>query len=351
VKLLVVGSESLTGQALKELLAEQCPQTSLEAKIAFRLLDSHSVNLLQKMEVAKAVSQFAPTLVMNVASYSNLELSEREVDAARLCDEQNSLVPAVLAEVCAHLNLPLVQHSSSFVFDGLKLHPYSEEDAANPVCRYGRSKWYGERAIRNVLPTHFILRTDWVFSPSHTAFFKRHIDNCKQHAGKVEVLNHRFSPTPATDVARVLLAVARQIDCAAEVWGTYHYVAQQPLSQEAFVEQVLHEAARYDQELAAVMPRLQFSKRPAQLPYIANSVLNSQKLFDTFGIKARTRNASVSALIKQLYGLSFDRQLPTSSTSRTGFDDAGDGVATERKVSTKQSSRRRPSKKASTKKG
>lgn len=350
MKLLIVGGESLTGQALQLLLADQAAQNPLEAPIACKVLDTGAVNLLQKMEVAKAVSQFAPTLVINVASYSNLELSERDADAARLCDEQNSLVPAVLAEVCAHLNLPLIQHSSSFVFDGLKLHPYSEEDAVNPVCRYGRSKWYGERAIRDTLTAHFILRTDWVFSPRHTAFFERHIARCKEQGGRVEVLNHRFSPTPAADVARVLLAVARQIDCAAEVWGTYHYVAQQPLSQEAFVEQVLHEAAKYDEALAAVLPQLQFTKLPVQLPYIANSVLNGQKLFETFGIKARARNASVSALIRQLYGVSQEPQSLVATGKRAGFDDAGDEGAADLPVAKRPANKRRLSRKAAAKK-
>jgi len=353
VKLLIVGGDSLTGQALQTLLAGASaqipPGARTEARVSYKVLDTGTIDLLQKMDVAKAVSQFAPTLVINVASYSNLELSERDVNAARLCDEQNSLVPAVLAEVCAHLNLPLIQHSSSFVFDGLKLHPYIEDDAANPVCRYGRSKWYGERAIRAALPNHFILRTDWVFSPQHPAFFQRHIAQCKEQLGKLDVLNHRFSPTPAADVARVLLAVARQIDCAADVWGTYHYVAQQPLSQEAFVEQVLHEAATYDQALAAMLPHLQFTKRPVQLPYIANSVLNGQKLFETFGIKARPRNTAVTALIKQLYGMS-PAQPPEPTEKRSGFDDAADESATTRQTLMRSTNGRRPSRKVATRK-
>jgi hypothetical protein len=143
--------------------------------------------------------------------------------------------------------------------------------------------------------------------------------------------------------------VARQFDCAAEVWGTYHYVAQQPLSQEAFVEQVLHEAAKYDHELSKAVSQLQFTKRPVQLPYIANSVLNGQKLFETFGIKARPRNAAVTALVKQLYGLS-PAQPPESVEKRAGFDDAADEGNADRQPLTPPRSGRRPSRKAAVKK-
>lgn len=205
--------------------------------------------------------------------------------------------------MCKHLNLPLLHHSTSFVFDGQKVHPYSESDETNPVCRYGMSKWYGERAIRDALPLHVILRTDWVFSRDRPNFFQMHIEACKRNHGKLEVMNHRFSPTPAADVARVFLAIARQVDCAAEAWGTYHYCALQAMSQENFVEQFLIEAGKYDPELAEVLPALQVTKLPVQPPYIANTVLSTQRIFETFGIKQRSRAGELTALLQQLYGI------------------------------------------------
>lgn len=301
MRILIVTEDSLVTPALQQLLAEQ--------QVEHKLLRAEEINLLQKGGVAKAVSQFAPTQVINVATYGNLELAELDTDSARRCDEINALVPAVLAEVCNHLNLPLLQHSSSFVFDGAKLHPYTEEDSANPVCRYGRSKWYGERAIRDALPRHVILRTDWVFSAERPTFFQKHIEACKSQQGKIEVMNHRFSPTPAIDVARALLAIARQVDCSVDVWGTYHYCAQQPVGQDVFVEQVLQEASKYDEELAKATATLHITKTPVKLPYIANTVLNGQKLFEAFGIKQKSRSEAVSALLRHLY------QLPEGSPS------------------------------------
>jgi dTDP-4-dehydrorhamnose reductase len=339
VKLLVVGGDSRTGMALQSLLAE--------LKVEHKVLTAANLNLLQKMEVAKAVSQYAPTQIINVASYSNLELAERDTDAARLCDEQNSLIPAVLAEVCGHLNLPLLQHSSSLVFDGAKAHPYVEEDPANPLCRYGRSKWYGERAIRDGLPAHIILRTDWVFSERSLGYFQSHIENCKAQQGQLAVINNRFSPTSAADVARVIVAITRQVDCAADVWGTYHYCAQQPLSQDLFVEHFLQEAGRYDEELATLLPQLRITKQRVQLPYIANSVVSGQKLFDTFGIKARSRSAAITALLRYYY------QLPTEPAVApvTGGESESNTSAKPPVRVRKPKNGRRPSRKAATRKG
>ncbi len=295
MRLLVLGANSQLGASLARLLQRQ--------GVDFQALATSEVNLLKQAEVVKAVSRFSPTQIVHVATYSNLEKAESDPEAARECDIVNTRGVSTLAEVCKHLNLPLLHHSTSFVFDGQKVHPYTEEDETNPVCRYGMSKWYGERAIRDALPLHVILRTDWLFSRDRPNFFQLHIDGCKRNKGKHEVMNHRFSPTPASDVARVLLAIARQVDCSADVWGTYHYCALQPMSQEHFVEQFLHEAGKYDPELAAVLPGLQITKLPVQKPYIPNTVLSTQRIFETFGIKQRSRAGELSALLQQLYGI------------------------------------------------
>jgi dTDP-4-dehydrorhamnose reductase len=295
MRLLVLGANSQLGASLTRLLQRQ--------GVDFHALATSELNLLKQADVVKAVSRISPTQIVNVATYSNLEKAESDPEAARECDIVNTRGVSILAEVCKHLGLPLLHHSSSFVFDGQKVHPYTEEDETNPVCRYGMSKWYGERAIRDALPLHVILRTDWMFSRDRPNFFQLHIEACKRNKGKHEVMNHRFSPTPASDVARVLLAIARQVDCTADAWGTYHYCSLQPMSQEHFVEQFLHEAGKYDPELAALLPALQITKLPVQKPYIPNTVLSTQRIFETFGIKQRSRAGELTALLQQLYGI------------------------------------------------
>ncbi|MEX2365311.1 MAG: sugar nucleotide-binding protein, partial [Pseudohongiellaceae bacterium] len=293
MKLLVLGASSQLGREISALLKSQ--------GVACSALASSEIDLLRQMEVVKAVTRIDPTQVVNVASYSNLEKAESDPDSARECDIINSRGVSILAEVCKHLNLPLIHHSSSYVFDGTKKSPYTEDDQSNPVSRYGMSKWYGERAIRETLERHIILRTDWMFSVHRNKFIKMHIEACKKQQGHTQVMNHRFSPTPADDVARVVLAIARQIDCEAQVWGTYHYGALQPLSQAQFVETILREACQYDSELSAVVERLDIEVVPVKLPYIANTMLSCQKIMETFGIKQRSRAAGIAAVLEDIY--------------------------------------------------
>jgi dTDP-4-dehydrorhamnose reductase len=349
VKLLVVGAESQTGAALETLLEVLKQQQGIEScKLA-----ASKVNLLEKAEVEAAVRRLAPTQIINVTAFNaigDIELAEHDASVAQRCHEWNTVIPAVLAEVASTVGVPLIHHSSSLVFDGAKVHPYSEEDSVSPQSCYARAKWEGEQAIRKVLMEHIILRTDWVFSVEHSQFFQRYIDACKKQQGQLTILQNRFSPTPASDVARILVGIAQQLDCGADGWGTYHYCAQQPLSQEAFVEQILQEAARYDDALAQELPKLQIGKQPVVLPYIANSVVNGKKLFETFGIKARSRNAEVSAAVRALYKLP---PLSAIASSPAYLGDVSDArtVITQEKAASSSKSARLPSKKGEGKKG
>lgn len=293
MKLLVLGAGSQVGLELDALLRAR--------GIPFEALDNSGTDLLKQMDLVKAITRIEPDQVINVTSYSSLEKAEIDPAAARECDRVNIEGVATLAEVCDHLGIPLLHHSSSYVFDGHKRQPYVEEDETNPQCRYGLSKWYGERAIRETLSRHVILRTDWVFSVHRHGFLRRCIDACKQGEGRLETMDHRFSPTPAEDVARVFLAIAQQLSCGAEAWGTYHYCALQPLSEAQFVEAFLREAARFDAELARYSDHLEVTVQPPRKPFIANSSLNCQKIMETFGIKQRSRMATVLQVLERLY--------------------------------------------------
>jgi dTDP-4-dehydrorhamnose reductase len=77
------------------------------------------------------------------------------------------------AEAVADYGGNVLQVSTDFVFDGKQSRPYREEDEAQPLSVYGRSKWEGEQAVRSALPEATILRTAWVYGV--------HGHNCENH--------------------------------------------------------------------------------------------------------------------------------------------------------------------------
>jgi dTDP-4-dehydrorhamnose reductase len=115
-------------------------------------------------------------------------------------------------------------------------------------------------------------------------------------------MHHRFSPTPAEDAARVMLAIAHQVDCRANAWGTYHYCALQAVNQEQFVEGFLQQAGELDPVLQKTLKNLELKLQDSEPPYIANSALDCSHIMATFGIKQRPRGEAVTAMINSLYG-------------------------------------------------
>lgn len=295
MKLLIFGANSQLGRELTRLLAD--------AQVDFTALNSDEVDVLKPKDVMKAVSRINPTQLINVSTYSNLQKAENDPDAAKMCDLINTEGVAALARVCNQLSIPMLHHSSSYVFDGQKKETYEEDDETNPQCSYGRSKWYGERTLREETEKHIILRTDWLFSSYRDNYFRALINSVMENAGKISVVDNRFSPTPATDVARVILGIINQVDCHAEVWGTYHYNALQPVNQDQFVLHVLEEAVKLDKTLEKLMPALDMQLLPVESPYIRNSALNCGKIMSTFGIKQRSRGDGVTGVLEGIYGV------------------------------------------------
>jgi dTDP-4-dehydrorhamnose reductase len=313
VKLLVFGANSQLGRELGSLLADN--------QVDVVTLATDELDVLKPKDVVKTVSRINPTQLINVSTYTNLQKAESDPAAARLCELVNTEGVTALARVCEQLGIPMLHHSSSYVFDGKKKETYTEEDEANPQCRYGRSKWYGERALREELEKHIILRTDWLFSRHRSNYFLNLIDTCKKQKGKVSVVDNRFNPTPAADVARVIFGIVKQVDCNANAWGTYHYNAMQPVNQDSFVQHVLDEAAKLDKRLDKIMPDLKLELLPVAAPYIKNSALNCEKLMATFGIKQRTRGSGVIDVIESLYGFKKKAPAPKAKPEATAISD------------------------------
>lgn len=295
MKLLIFGANSQTGQELTRLLDTH--------SVDYVSLAADEVDVLKAKDIIGAVGKVNPTQLINVSTYANLQRVESDPEAAKICDLINTDGVASLGRVCEQLDIPIIHHSSSYVFDGKKKDTYTEEDKVNPVGRYGKSKWYGERALKEEAKRHIILRTDWLFSRYLHQYFERIIAECKENKGKVQVVDNRFSPTHAYEAARAIFAIVKQIDCNAEVWGTYHYNAMQPVNQGQFVQHFLEEAAKLDKALEKLLPSLAIELLPVELPYIRNSALNCEKIMATFGIKQRSRVEGVREVLDGLYGV------------------------------------------------
>ena len=103
----------------------------------------------------------APEIVLHAAAWTDVDGCARDPQRAL---SANGLATAHLAALTARRGIPLLYISSNEVFDGALGRPYTEYDRPRPLNPYGYSKWYGERAIAQVNPRHYIVRTAWLFA-------------------------------------------------------------------------------------------------------------------------------------------------------------------------------------------
>ncbi|MGM0571079.1 SDR family oxidoreductase [Marinobacter sp.] len=204
---------------LARLLLKQLSSTHLEVT-PLLISDLSDLDL-------SGVEQWVPRatdLIVNAMWLTDPEAAEADPELART---KAFSLPMALAEYAAAKDMILIQLSTSYVFDGRKQSAYLSSNPGNPIGQLGIWQWECEQVMRTVLPRHILLRTGWGL--------QRFIRKVHKAAGSREPLRlssrHRGQPVATSDLARVLRAMALQLDCGAEVWGTYQYAGAEEISQ------------------------------------------------------------------------------------------------------------------------
>jgi dTDP-4-dehydrorhamnose reductase len=124
--------------------------------------DRGQVDITDGAAVESAVAGHEADVVFNCAAYNQVDVAEREPEAAF---HVNALAVRHLALACRQTGARLVQFSTDYVFDGFAHHPYAEDDHPHPLSAYGVSKLAGELYARAYLENTLIVRTSGVFGP------------------------------------------------------------------------------------------------------------------------------------------------------------------------------------------
>ena len=165
-----------------------------------------------------------PDLIINAASFSDIDLAENNVlDVRRL----NSEFPGFLAMEALNRKIGLVHFSSDQVFDGRgQKSPYQEEDMPNPLNVYGRSVLKGESLIKNTLDRYLIFRTSRIYSLRRPCFISKLLSILGEYKD-INVLADQYgSPTWARSLAQMSYKAIINSDILnssiSQKYGTYH---------------------------------------------------------------------------------------------------------------------------------
>ncbi len=124
--------------------------------------DRGQVDITDGAAVESAVAAHDAQVVFNCAAYNQVDVAEREPEAAF---QVNALAVRHLALACRQADARLVHFSTDYVFDGFAHHPYAEDDHPHPLSAYAVSKLAGELYAQAYLESPLIVRTSGVFGP------------------------------------------------------------------------------------------------------------------------------------------------------------------------------------------
>ena len=208
MKLLIAGAGGQLGRAL---------QAQVPAGASVIAPPEAEFDITNPAQVAAVVAASGATHLVNAAAYTAVDKAEGDAAKAQAV---NVNAVGLLASAARHAGAGLVQVSTDFIFDGSASRPYAPDTLPNPLGVYGRTKWEGEVAARELHDAPLIVRTAWVYAARGGNFVHTMLRLMRERDEVRVVADQIGTPTHATSLARAIWALAGQNGTAA---GTFHW--------------------------------------------------------------------------------------------------------------------------------
>ncbi len=261
-------------------------------------VDLSHLDITDRLQVESIFKNFQPSLVINAAAYTNVDKAETD---QKLAFAVNRDGPANISDCCSKADIPHLHISTDFVFDGNKGTSYVESDPVSPLSIYGKSKAYGEDAVRSRLRKHIILRTAWLYGVHGHNFVKTMLKIGKEKRVIKVVADQYGSPTRAADLAGAVLTIAEYIRNFAEVdWGTYHYCGLGVTTWHGFTETIFDIAGEYGLVKIPQVKPISTADYPTAAKRPVFSALDCEQIKKNFGIIPKPWQESLKITIGQI---------------------------------------------------
>ena len=220
MRILITGARGQLGQALQQVLAGE----------DLILKDLPEFDLTQADCEAQIVAAH-PSVILHVGAYTNVDGAEREPDRAMAVNEQGT---ALVARAAATLKARLIYVSTDYVFDGMQMTPYCEEDLPHPINVYGQSTRAGEIAALAGCTNTLVVRTAWLYGHAGSNFVKTMMKLASEKPFLEVVADQRGCPTNADDLAMALKDLA-----ASDLRGICHVTNRGDCTWHEFAEAIV----------------------------------------------------------------------------------------------------------------
>lgn len=214
MKIMLLGASGQLGREWQRFL------NGREGSESFHSYTSGMLDITDFEAVNRELVSRQPSVVINCAAFTDVDRAEKERDNAR---KVNALAVENLARLCTANSCKLIHYSTDYVFPGTLRDKerfadgYPVDHPADPVNRYGQTKWEGEEAVRRYCEDYLLIRTSWLCGQYGSNFVKSILKAARER-NKLRVVNDQWgSPSFAENVVSNSHALFR-----AGKRGTYH---------------------------------------------------------------------------------------------------------------------------------
>ena len=260
-KWLITGAGGMLGTDLCDELARRGEQTVA--------LSRSELDVTDPAAVRAAIREHAPSIIVNAAAYTKVDLAETEEHAANAI---NGSAVEHLALAANDVDALLVQVSTDFVFSGNADAPYEVNAPTAPLSAYGRSKLIGERAATQA-HKHLIVRTSWLFGTNGPNFVEAIRNQIRKGTNPLRVVaDQRGRPTYTPHLATAIIRLALLAGESDVARGVAHYADADECSWFDFAKAIVEESGAPTEVIPVTTDEF---PRPARRP--AYSVLSTER--------------------------------------------------------------------------
>lgn len=183
--------------------------------------------------------------------------------------------------------------SSLAIYGEYSEAPYDEAQPASEPSRI----WQHIEELVAAYPNHIILRTGALLSFQQNDVGSQLLSALRQQSSLQVDDRQRFNPTPINDLADVILAVMRQVNCNDELYGVYNVAGVEACTAYEFAETLVAEAGQYEDFAEMTLEPVAGGWQPDMVAPMSDNT----KLFHAFGIRPKAWRPSLSRLLKSYY--------------------------------------------------
>jgi len=279
VRMLITGGLGLLGKEIARVF---------DRSAGIRTTDREEWDVTDPAACRREVDGFRPDVVIHCAAYTAVDRAESEPERTRLLNVEGT---RNVARACRERGALMVTFGTDYVFDGLSSRPYREEDPANPLSVYGKTKWAAEQALREEGGDHLLVRTQWMFGPAGKNFIRTILEKARRGETLRVASDQVGCPTFSRDLAG---AVRNLLGAGAR--GTVHFSGEG--------ETNWFDLARYALRRCGLSTGSLFAAKTRDLPYPAPrpayGVLSKEKYRAITGISPRPWEEAVGEYLEMI---------------------------------------------------